>query len=124
MTQTHTQIAVIGGGASGMTAAYTAARAGTQVTLLERLPRVGKKLLLTGNGRCNLGNIHRELNHYHGSLPQAAQILAQTDPEAFFRRLGVCCRTDPEGRMYPMSNTAASVLDGLRFACEIGRAHV
>lgn len=118
MTQTHTQIAVIGGGASGMTAAYTAARAGAQVTLLERLPRVGKKLLLTGNGRCNLGNIHRELNHYHGSLPQAAQILAQTDPEAFFRRLGVCCRTDPEGRIYPMSNTAASVLDGLRFACD------
>ena len=118
MTQTHTQIAVIGGGASGLAAAYTAARTGAQVTVLERLPRVGKKLLLTGNGRCNLGNTHQEMTHYQGSLPQAEQILAGTDPEAFFLQLGVSCRKDPEGRIYPMSNTAASVLDGLRFACQ------
>lgn len=109
-------ITVIGGGASGLAAAVSAAEHGAQVTLLERLPRVGKKLLLTGNGRCNLGNTDPSFSHYHGTLPQAEQILAQFDAAAYFRRFGLYTRTDSEGRIYPLSNTAASVLDALRFA--------
>lgn len=109
-------VAVIGGGASGLAAAIAAAAHGARVTVLERLPRVGKKLLLTGNGRCNLGHAGFDFSHYHGTLPQAEQILAPFDAQAYFRRLGLYTRTDAEGRIYPMSNTAASVLDALRFA--------
>lgn len=111
-------VTVIGGGASGLAAAIAAAEHGAQVTVLERLPRVGKKLLLTGSGRCNLGHAGFDFSHYHGTLPQAERILAQFDAQAYFRRLGLYTRTDAEGRIYPMSNTAASVLDALRFAAE------
>lgn len=109
---------VIGGGASGMTAAIAAARCGAAVTLWERLPRIGKKLLLTGNGRCNLGHCGCEMEHYHGSLPQADAILRRFDTETFFRQLGLLLHCDAAGRWYPCSNTAASVLDALRFELE------
>ena len=109
-------VIVVGGGASGLSAAIAAADKGAYVTLLERLPRVGKKILLTGNGRCNLGNRDTAFSHYHGTLPQAARILSGFDPVRFFRQFGLLTRTDAEGRIYPMSGTAASVLDALRFA--------
>lgn len=112
-------IIVVGGGASGLAAAITAAEQGAYVTVLERLPRVGKKILLTGNGKCNLGNQHSDdFSHYHGTLPQARQILSGFHTENWFRRFGLLTRTDSEGRIYPMSGTAASVLDALRFAAE------
>lgn len=112
------QVMIVGGGASGLAAAVAAARAGAKVTILERLPRVGKKILLTGNGRCNLGNRQRDDSHYHGTLPQAKHILQQFDTEEFFHQLGLFTRTDSEGRMYPCSNAAASVLDALRMECD------
>ena len=112
------RVAVIGGGASGLAAALTAARAGAEVLILERLPRVGKKLLLTGNGRCNLFHEPLSFSHYHGTVPQAAQILAQFDADGFFRSIGLMTRTDSEGRQYPYSMTAASVLDALRLTAE------
>lgn len=112
------RIAVIGGGASGLAAALTAARKGAEVQILERLPRVGKKLLLTGNGRCNLSHEPLAFSHYHGTVPQAAQILAQFDTDSFFRGIGLLTRTDAEGRQYPYSMTAASVLDALRLTAE------
>ena len=111
-------VIIVGGGASGLAAAITAAEQGAFVTLLERLPRVGKKILLTGNGKCNLGNRHSDFTHYHGTLPQAKQILSGFDSERWFRQFGLLTRSDSEGRMYPMSGTAASVLDALRFAAE------
>ena len=112
------RVAVIGGGASGLAAAVSAARAGAEVQILERLPRVGKKLLLTGNGRCNLSHTPLSFSHYHGTVPQAAQILAQFDTADFFRSLGLLTRTDAEGWQYPYSMTAASVLDALRLTAE------
>lgn len=112
------RVIVVGGGAAGLSAAINAAEQGCSVTILERLPRVGKKLLLTGNGRCNLGHEGFDFSHYHGSVKQAEQILAAFDAKAYFRRFGLYTRTDSEGRMYPMSGTAASVLDALRFAAE------
>ena len=60
-------VLVIGGGASGMAAALTAAEAGHRVLLAERQSRVGRKLLATGNGRCNLSNLHASPAHYHGA---------------------------------------------------------
>lgn len=111
-------IYIIGGGASGLSAAIAAARAGAAVTILERQARVGKKILLSGNGRCNLGHTGHEFSHYHGTLPQLRRILQSFDTEAFFLQLGLYVRADSEGRMYPCSNMAASVLDALRMEAQ------
>lgn len=116
MKQIKTDIAVIGGGAAGLAAASSAARCGARVLILEKLPRVGKKILLTGNGRCNLGNRNTDPINWNGSVRQRSAILAAFgDAEAYFAARGLYCRTDQDGRIYPMSNTAASVLDALRF---------
>lgn len=112
------RVTVVGGGASGLAAAIAAADAGAAVTLLERLPRVGKKILLTGNGRCNLGHQGFDWSRYHGTLPQARDILQKFDAAAYFSRLGLYVRADGEGRQYPASGAASSVLDALRFAAE------
>ena len=112
------RIIVIGGGASGLAAAIAAAGDGASVTILERLPRVGKKILLTGNGRCNLGNETIRPERVHGSCSFAAEMMQKFDTVQFFRMLGLYTRTDAEGRMYPMSGMAASVLDALRFCAE------
>ena len=69
------RILIVGGGASGLAAAITAAQQGAKVTVLERLPRVGKKILATGNGRCNLGHTGCDFSKYHGTVPQAKSIL-------------------------------------------------
>ncbi|MGN0647701.1 MAG: NAD(P)/FAD-dependent oxidoreductase [Oscillospiraceae bacterium] len=111
------RILIVGGGASGLSAAITAAQQGAKVTVLERLPRVGKKILATGNGRCNLGHTGCDFSKYHGTVPQAKSILQRFDTQAFFASLGILTRTDAEGRMYPAANAASSVLDSLRLAC-------
>lgn len=111
------KIIVIGGGASGLAAAIAAAKNGASVCILERQQRVGKKLLLTGNGKCNLSNITLSGERYHGSV-RYAHILRDFDAAQYFREMGVLLRTDAEGRQYPMSMTAASVLDALRIRAE------
>ncbi|MBR2730391.1 MAG: NAD(P)/FAD-dependent oxidoreductase, partial [Clostridia bacterium] len=113
-------LAVIGGSAAGMAAAIRAAERCPQqrILLLERLPRVGKKLLATGNGRCNLTNLHAAAaDYYHGAF--AAPVLDACPPQAvidFFAAHGLRCYADAAGRVYPRSNVAASVVDTLRCA--------
>ena len=115
-------IAVIGGGASGMMAALRARALGAQVTLLERQARVGRKLLATGNGRCNLTNLSPLESHYHGEDPDfSTQVLSAFSTEAtleYFRSLGLVTLAEPSGRVYPYSDQANSVVDVLRFALE------
>ncbi len=116
-------VAVIGGGASGMMAALTAAAdKDNRVLLLERQQRLGRKLLSTGNGRCNLTNLNASPAHYHGEdAAFAAPVLKRLPPEAvlhFFHTLGLVTVTEPDGRVYPLSDAANSVLDVLRFALE------
>ena len=116
-----TTILIIGGGASGMMAALTASeRAEQRVILLERQARVGRKLLATGNGRCNLTNIHAGLPHYHGEDAQfaapALQAFSAADTLDWFRSNGLLTVTESSGRVYPLSNSANSVLDVLRIA--------
>lgn len=113
-------IAVVGGGASGLTAAISAKRenASLSVCILERLPRVGKKLLVTGNGRCNLTNRNIDCSHFKGTCTKLYNMIKAFDVEAFFGTLGVICTADSEGRVYPKSNTASSVLDSLRLEVE------
>ena len=114
-------VCVIGGGAAGMLAALTAAENGHRVLLLERQSRVGRKLLATGNGRCNLSNHHVSPAHYHGGAGFCDFALSQFDVGEtlqYFASLGLLTVSEASGRIYPMSNMAGSVLDVLRYALE------
>ena len=116
-------IGIIGGGASGMAAALAAAEnKEIQVVLMERQTRVGRKLLSTGNGRCNLTNLHAGTGGYHGSAPEFAKYaISQFPPEAalnWFHGLGLLTVAEDSGRVYPYSDQANSVVDVLRFALE------
>lgn len=116
-----TDIAVIGGGASGLAAAIGAAETyNCRITVAERLDRVGKKLLATGNGRCNLSNRFLAPERYSGSVKNMMDIIGTcSDTEEFFMTMGLLCTADSEGRLYPKGNSAASVLDALRLKLEM-----
>ena len=114
-------IAIIGGGACGMAAAISAAREGACVTIYERNDRLGKKILATGNGKCNLGNECLSIEDYHSdNLTLVGQCLEQfgtRETVDFFRSLGLMIK-DRNGYLYPKSEQASSVLDVLRMAVE------
>lgn len=114
-------IVIVGGGASGMTAAITAARAGAKVTILEHKDRVGKKLLSTGNGRCNFTNMRLNIEGYRGASSQFVQTVLNQftleDTLNFFETLGIMAK-EKHGCIYPYSEQAASLLDALRFEVE------
>ena len=115
------KVVIIGGGASGMAAALTAAEGKENtVILLERQSRVGRKLLATGNGRCNLTNTGAALKNYHGQNPAFALPSLQAFPPeeviTWFRSLGLVTTEQYGGRVFPLSESAGSVLDVLRFA--------
>ena len=114
-------IGIIGGGASGMAAALAASEnPDVTVYLFERQARLGRKLQATGNGRCNLTNIHAARGGYHGQDQSfVLPALTRFDPEetlSWFRHLGLYTVCEPSGRVYPYSDQANSVLDVLRFA--------
>jgi len=117
-------IAVIGGGASGLSAAVGAAMtySSASIIIAERLNKTGRKILATGNGRCNLSNKKLENQFYHGSVKNVMQIIGETlSAEDFFAGLGIMCKSDSQGRIYPYSNSAASVLGALRLEiCRCG----
>ena len=116
-------ICIIGGGASGMAAALAASEnPNVQVILLERQARVGRKLLATGNGRCNLTNVYAKERGYHGQEASFAQYaLTVFDPEmtlSWFEKLGLYTVTEASGKVYPYSDQANSVVDMLRLNLE------
>lgn len=115
-------VVIIGGGASGLIAALTAAEEGHRITLLERQSRVGRKLLSTGNGRCNLSNARISTEHYHGADPDFAGFALEAfgfeEAMRYFRRLGLVTVSEPDGRTYPFSDHAGSVVDVLRLNAE------
>ena len=114
-------VAVIGGGAAGMMAAVTAASEGTRVILLEHKDRVGKKILSTGNGRCNFTNTHQEPLCYHSEDPLFPWgIIEKFNAQAaisFFLQLGVYSK-NRNGYIYPNSDQASAVLDAFRMELE------
>lgn len=127
------KIAIIGGGSAGLACAVSVAQAVREaglegkienkinIILLEKQQRVGRKLLATGNGRCNLGNTSCELKFYHSTAPevlaQILQIFDSTKTIEFFRNLGLLLHEE-EGRLYPYSQQASAVLDVLRRKAE------
>ena len=116
-------ITIIGGGASGMAAALAAAEnPASQVILVERQARLGRKLQATGNGRCNLSNLHASQGGYHGDDAAFSEYaISRFPPEAalsWFRDMGLFTVAEESGRVYPYSDQANSVVDVLRFALE------
>ena len=116
-------IGIIGGGASGMVAALAAAEnPNVQVLLFERQARLGRKLQATGNGRCNLTNLHAANGGYHGEdTTFAASAIEKFGPEEtlkWFLDMGLFTVAEASGRVYPYSDQANSVVDVLRFALD------
>ena len=117
-----TEIAVIGGGASGLMAAITAKKSGKEVIILERKDRILKKVLITGNGRCNITNVNASISNYFGkNISSVENILNRFTPQDtmdFFNELGIVCNEENRGKVYPLSGQASSVVDALRFEAE------
>lgn len=111
------KVCIIGGGAAGLVAAIQAAGDGYEVTILEHMDRVGKKILSTGNGKCNLTNVDQGAEHYHGTHPDfAVRVFEQCKYSTtlrFFTDLGIYTK-NRNGGLYPYSEQASAVLDVLR----------
>lgn len=120
ITMTEADVTVIGGGAAGLVAAVAAARCGARTRILEHMDRVGKKILSTGNGKCNYTNALQGVSYYRGEDPAfVLPVFAQFGHEEtvrFFRELGIMPK-ERRGYFYPASEQAASVLEVLRMEC-------
>ncbi len=120
MSGKYYDIAVVGGGASGLTAAISAKEVcpEAKIAVLERLPRVGKKIIASGNGKCNLSNLNIGERNYHGSVDALSVIRKTPGFKAFFSDyLGVLCIVGSEGReggVYPRSNSSTTIVNALR----------
>lgn len=127
MSKKNLKIAIIGAGASGMIAAIVASRNGASVTLFEKNDRVGKKILVTGNGKCNFTNRDLNLNCYRsGNLPLVNNILERFPTEkilGFFENEGMLYY-EKNGYFYPLSGQASTVLDILRRGLKSCGVHV
>ena len=119
------QIFIIGGGPAGMMAAIIAAREGACVTILEHNDRIGKKILSTGNGRCNFTNVNQSSKYYRsdnkGFAWKVVEHFSFDDTLAFFEELGIYAK-NKNGGLYPFSEQASAVLDVLRM--EIDRLNI
>ena len=113
------KVAIIGGGAGGLAAAIRCASrfGGKNVIILEKQNRTGRKLLATGNGRCNISNTDMDMVHYHGDKRIISSVIGRFSVKSirkFCSEIGLLLREDEAGRIYPYSNQAATVLDCMR----------
>lgn len=117
----YSDILIIGGGASGIMCAIRAKEKNPRlsVTLLEKQNRIGRKILSTGNGRCNLLNAYADKTAFQGSFVSEMDcLLSKNSPDRmaeYFKKIGLLIKQEGDGRLYPVSNHASSVLDVLRF---------
>lgn len=124
------EIIVIGGGAAGCMAALAAAEQGVSVTLLERNPKLGRKLYITGKGRCNVTNhctVQELLQNIPGNsrfLTSAATRFTPEEAEAFFEGLGVPLKVERGNRVFPQSDKAADIIDALLRALRKARVDI
>lgn len=110
-------VAIIGGGASGMMAVIQAAKENRSVILIEKNPTLGRKILATGNGRCNVTNRLAEKSRYHGGdqnfIEQVLKQFDQFQTQKFFENLGVVLKEEDNGRIFPRTNSAQTIVDAL-----------
>lgn len=126
MSSKNRNVVVIGGGGAGIMAALTAAQQGARVTLLERMEKPGKKILVCGNGRCNITNASQDVSRFHGAPSTFTDTVLNAYPVKttvdYFNSIGLPCVEEEMGRMYPSCGQAASVLNVLRY--EMDRQNV
>lgn len=115
------RLAIVGAGASGLFAAIEAAKAGLHVSVYEKNPKVGRKILATGNGRCNITNRAISASHYHSQKPSFINATLSRFSSAkcveYFRELGLEVIEGENGRLYPMNQQSSSVVDMLVHEC-------
>ena len=121
---TNAGVAVIGGGAAGLMAAYSAARYGAKVTLFERNDRCGRKLAITGKGRCNVTN-DCSVEELLQNVPTNPRFLYSalgrfdtSDTKAFFEERGVALKVERGRRVFPVSDRAEDIVRALVSACK------
>jgi len=116
------EVTIIGAGASGLVTAIVAARRGQKVLVLEKNNKVGKKLLATGNGKCNIGNQRPTLDRFYSQNPQfianAFQEYSFQSVKQFFKSIGLALIEAKEGKVFPMSLQASAVVELLAYECE------
>lgn len=117
------EVAVIGGGASGIACAAAVKKQNKNigVTVYERMPRILKKILVTGNGRCNLTNIGSSEKYFRGDTEVLQYAFSKYPPKSnieFFNSMGLLTRTEAQGRVYPVSGQASAVVNALLCECE------
>lgn len=116
------KVVIIGGGASGLTAAIYAAKANNQVTILERNSSVGKKILITGNGKCNYFNQDQDIKHYNSQNKDILEKIITTENLNevlnLFDKIGIVPKIK-NGYYYPNSNQAVSVKEALLLECKL-----
>ena len=115
------KVAIVGAGASGLVAAIVAARNGAQVFVYEKNNKIGKKILATGNGRCNVTNENIKLTNYHGLNPSfinpSINHFQTSTCKDFFRELGIEMVEGQKGRLYPKSLQSSSIVELLVYEC-------
>ncbi|MBE7015427.1 MAG: NAD(P)/FAD-dependent oxidoreductase [Ruminococcaceae bacterium] len=113
------KVVVIGGGASGLMAAITAAENGCYTTILEKNDRIGKKILSTGNGKCNFTNISASGDDYDSDFANhALNEFSPSDTIEFYKKIGILPKIEDGGRVYPLSCQASSILTALKMYTE------
>lgn len=124
------EVVVIGGGAAGCMAALAAAQAGASVTLLERNPKLGRKLYITGKGRCNVTNdctapeVLQNVPHNSRFLTSAVTRFPPESVKQFFQGQGVALKTERGNRVFPQSDKATDIIDALLLALRRARVHI
>lgn len=122
MNTINCDLLIIGGGAAGLTAAISASEhKDLKIVIAESNARVGKKLAVTGNGRCNITNKNLHKDNYYGDKDFAFNIFDKFgyfETLNFFDKIGVIIKTEANGKAYPYSLQATSVVDALRFECD------